>query len=122
METTRRLAGILLLVSVLSIVGVKWANVPVMAPFMKAANHWVHLQSGTGVLAGNVTRGPLSPLEVPGSSRPPAPVPGARIIISALDGREVTSVGTNERGQYSVPLPPGIYRIDLGPLAANGFS
>jgi hypothetical protein len=93
-----------------------------MVIFMKVENREVHSRRGTGVLVGYVTRGPLSPVDVPGVSRPPAPVSGTRVVIFALDGREIKSVGTNEHGEYSVRLPSGTYRIDMAPLAEGGFT
>jgi hypothetical protein len=74
-----------------------------------------------GTLAGKVTRGPLSPVERPGS-RGAEPVSGFRVIISSLDGQQVASAVTDDQGEYRVNLPPGTYRISSGALPRGSFT
>jgi hypothetical protein len=74
-----------------------------------------------GTLTGKVTRGPLSPVERPGS-RGAEPVTGFRLIISSLDGRQVASAVTDDQGEYRVNLPPGAYRISSGVLPRGNFT
>jgi Carboxypeptidase regulatory-like domain len=75
----------------------------------------------TGVLAGQVTRGPLSPVERPGVAGR-AVVPGAKVIVSTPDGQDIASATTDAQGLYSINLPPGTYRVMMTPPAGLGFS
>ncbi len=70
--------------------------------------------TGSGVLAGTVTRGPLSGVGGIGASGSSAPVAGARIIASRSGGAaEAKSTSTNTAGQYRVFLPSGTYLVTL---------
>ena len=82
----------------------------------------VQPQRGIGVLVGRVTSGPMFPVEGISDFRARAPVPGARIIISGLDGHVIKSVQTDDEGGYSISLPPGTYRIEMAPLARTWFT
>ncbi len=74
---------------------------------------------GVGVIVGRVTIGPLPPVGGSGVLGGPAPVPGARIVVSELNGRAITSVVTDGKGDYRISLPPGTYRVDMAPLRAG---
>ena len=71
----------------------------------------------TGILAGHVDIGPLTPVEQVGVPTPtPAPeVYAARqIVIYAADGKtEITKVAINSKGEYQVTLVAGTYWIDI---------
>ncbi len=84
---------------------------------------------GMGVLVGRVTMGLLPPIPGVRPDRPgpipggrSAPVTGAKILISELDGQQVRSVVTDDHGVYSISLPPGTYRIEMPPLAGGRFT
>lgn len=76
-------------------------------------------ERGTGVLTGSVTIGPMSPVEGMGGPGQ-TPLPGARIIISDLQGQEITSVVSDEKGVYRISLPPGTYKIKMPVLPSGG--
>ena len=78
--------------------------------------------AGMGLLAGQVTKGPTCPVESPGLPCPPQPVPQLAITISSLDGRGMPSVVTGADGRYLVVLPPGTYRVEVGPLTGIEFT
>jgi hypothetical protein len=50
------------------------------------------------------------------------PVAGFRIVISALDGRQIETAVTNDQGQYRVNLPPGAYRISTDKIPRGNFT
>ncbi len=75
-----------------------------------------------GVLSGRVTRGPLSPVEVPGMPRRPNQVAGARIEIERQGTARAQFVETNSNGEYRVLLPPGIYKITIPSLYGAMFT
>jgi hypothetical protein len=96
------------------------ATVPVVAGeeksldiFIETGNAQARWLGASGVLVGNVTAGPMSPVAGIGHDRQPVPVAGARLVISRLDGQEVKSVLTDDRGAYSVVLPAGTCRIEM---------
>lgn len=71
----------------------------------------------TGSLEGNVTLGPITPVEQAGgepNSRPYA----ATIDVATLDGDVVATVKSGSDGAFSVRLPAGSYR--LVPRPAEG--
>src|SRR5579864_9044867 len=68
--------------------------------------------AASSTLDGRVTRGPLSPVERIGVPNA-APVPGARLEITAPDGRKVASAESNSAGKYSVQLAPGTYLVTV---------
>jgi hypothetical protein len=73
--------------------------------------------SGTGVLWGIVTRGPVVPVQRPGvlSSVPAA---GVAIIISRPDGGTAGTAVTDDKGNYRISLPAGTFSVNVhkGPL------
>jgi hypothetical protein len=75
-----------------------------------------------GVLSGRVTRGPLSPVEVPGMPHPPNGVASARIEIERPGTTLRQSVKTDGAGAYSVVLPPGVYQITMPSLYGAMFT
>lgn len=77
-----------------------------------AAKRTAQLTQEMGKLVGTITMGPMSAAAVSGSDSE-LPVPGARVVISTLQGRELTSAVTDDRGAYSVTLPPGTYHVDV---------
>jgi hypothetical protein len=89
---------------------------------MDTGNREAQALSGLGTLIGRVTMGPMFPVGRSGDPDAPAAVPGARIVISSMDGQEIASAVTDKAGGYRVPLPPGSYRIDMPPLASGGFT
>lgn len=77
-----------------------------------------------GAVKGKVRRGPLTPGPVegvPGMSDDQL-VPGVKIQISNLDGDEVESTETDDRGEYKVCLSPGTYRVEMPELAPGEFT
>ena len=89
---------------------------------MDTGNREAQALRGMGTLVGRVTMGPMSPVGRSGDPDPPAAVPGARIVISSVEGQAITSVVTDKDGGYRVPLPPGSYRIDMSPLDSGRFT
>jgi hypothetical protein len=75
-----------------------------------------------GVLVGQVTRGPLRPVERPGGPPGAAPVPGAKIKITGLGAQESRVAVTDQDGHYRLSLPPGSYRVEMGPLPPMQFT
>lgn len=74
----------------------------------KTAEKKVH----EGVLSGKMTQYPTSPVE--GMNTPSSkPVPGIKLLILTMAGKEVNSLVTDHDGQYSVFLPPGSYRVEM---------
>lgn len=65
-----------------------------------------------GAIVGTITMGPTSPSEGVDSGKG-VPVPGARVVISTLQGQEISSVVTDHRGRYTVALLPGTYRVEV---------
>jgi len=78
--------------------------------------------AGMGLLVGQVTKGPTCPVEGPGLSCPPQPVPQLTITISSLDGRGMPSVVTGADGRYVAVLPPGSYRVAVTSLTGIEFT
>lgn len=76
---------------------------------------------GSGVLTGRVTRGPLTPVQQPGTPSE-SEVSGARIDIATLDGKLVTSVETDSAGTFRADLPAGTYKITMPSLYGAMFS
>ena len=71
--------------------------------------------SGTGTLTGNVSIGPLCPVEPCNVSpdRLAAAYAARPVTISLPDGNVVTTVVADPVTGYSVPLPPGSYVVDI---------
>ena len=63
-----------------------------------------------GVLLGSVSRGPLTPHEEAGA-RQGNPVEGARIVVSTIDNKPVTTIVSDSSGNFKISLPPGKYRL-----------
>lgn len=86
------------------------------------------VMSGSGLLVGRVTVGPLppgrgrppSPGPVPGGS--PAPVVGATIVISEPGGGAARSAVTDARGEYAISLAAGTYRVTMDIPPNLGFT
>ena len=75
----------------------------------------------TGTLVGEVTRGPLSPVE--GDDTPSSEVaPGEELLIMTPTGEEVSSVITDDQGLYSINLPPGTYVVDIASIDGIEFT
>ena len=75
----------------------------------------------TGTLVGEITRGPISPVE--GDDAPSLELaPGEELLIMTPTGEEVNSVITNDQGLYSINLPPGNYVIDIASLDGIEFT
>ena len=70
------------------------------------------VRAESSTLEGRITRGPLSPVERLGVPND-APVVGARLEITAPNGRKVASVESNSAGKYSVQLAPGTYLVTV---------
>jgi hypothetical protein len=87
-----------------------------------AGNHETQSLRGVGVLIGSVTKGPISPVERSGEPRALTAVSGVGIVISSVTGQESTSVVTDADGRYRVRLAPGIYHIEMAPLAGGRFT
>jgi hypothetical protein len=75
-----------------------------------------------GILAGRVLRGPMCPVQTPDRPCPPEPASGVKLVILTQTGQEIRSVLTNDEGRYSVSLPPGTYRVEMGPLRGIEFT
>jgi Carboxypeptidase regulatory-like domain len=80
----------------------------------------VAMQS-TGILAGTLTKGPLSPVERPGTP-PSSGVAGAQIDIATNGGKLLTSVETDSSGTFSVNLPVGTYKVTMPSLCGAMFT
>ncbi|TAJ85667.1 carboxypeptidase regulatory-like domain-containing protein [bacterium] len=131
MRIIRHVVPMLFLALVTGVIVVGCANHPVsvnegkqerMETFIHTGDRKSEPLRGMGVLVGKVTMGPMSPVEGLGASRPPAPVPAAKIVVSRLDGQETKSVVTDDRGVYSISLPPGTYRVTMAPLSGGRFT
>src|SRR6266851_4389685 len=73
-----------------------------------------------GVLAGRVTRGPLTPVQRADQPEPGSGVAGAELDINRADGTMVTSVKTDHRGNYRVSLPAGTYTLTMPSVRQYG--
>lgn len=76
-----------------------------------------------GVLAGQVTIGPLTPVEIQGwptPTPPPEIYAGRKILIFAEDGQtEISQVSIEPDGTYRVELPAGTYVVDINRLGID---
>ncbi len=73
-------------------------------------------QNRTGV-AGRATGGPTCPVEQPGDpSCAGRMVSGAALVVRAADGSEVARLTTDGSGLFRIPLPPGDYALEAGPV------
>ncbi len=100
------------------------ATVTIIAGKQTTKNIFIETEGGkvqplrqTGVLFGKVARGPMSPLGGIGRERLAEPVVGARLLIYGSGGQQIKPVVTDAKGEYRVSLPPGTYRIEMGPVA-----
>lgn len=72
--------------------------------------------AGSGILEGNVTIGPICPVEQPGN---PCPVPcemyqARKVLIYDSNGTKlIAEVDINCNGHYSIELKPSIYTVDI---------
>lgn len=69
-------------------------------------------QIKVGILTGQVTRGPISPLET-GNESSTLPAGGVQIRLARLNGQPVETVLTNFHGHYEIALPEGRYLVTL---------
>ena len=76
----------------------------------------------SGILAGTLTKGPLSPVERPGTPSRPSGVAGAQIDIVTTEGKLLTSVETDSSGTFSVNLPAGTYKVTMPSLYGAMFT
>jgi Carboxypeptidase regulatory-like domain len=79
-------------------------------------------QTQAGSLFGAVVRGPTCPAQTPNAPCPSEPASGVNLIVLTQAGKEVATVVTDRDGKYGVTLPPGRYRIELGPLRGIEFT
>jgi len=76
----------------------------------------------SGILAGTLTKGPLSPVERPGTPARPSGVADAQIDIVTTEGKLLTSVETDSSGTFSVNLPAGTYKVTMPSLYGAMFT
>lgn len=77
-------------------------------------------QSPTGVLVGQVTRGPAGPVEgLPGQAGPP-PASGVAVIVTG-PGRAAATATTDSLGEYRMTLPAATYQVTVGALRPGEF-
>ncbi|MGB7291752.1 MAG: hypothetical protein WBD99_06255 [Thermodesulfobacteriota bacterium] len=75
----------------------------------------------TGTLVGEVTRGPISPVE--GEDTPSSePAPDEEILIMTPGGDEVKSIISDDQGLYSIDLTPSTYVVDIASLDGIEFT
>ena len=75
-----------------------------------------------GVLTGNVTIGPLSPVEIEGQSTPVPPevYEARKVMVYAAEGnRLVEQVDIDHEGAYRVELRPGDYTVDINHIGID---
>ena len=73
-----------------------------------------------GVLAGQVSRWPLAPVQRPGE-RSTAPAVGVPVSVARLDGTPVQTVVSDRQGRFHLRLPAGAYRVSLPHLPAGSW-
>ncbi len=73
-----------------------------------------------GAVTGNVTAGPVCPVErvPPDPSCGPRPVAGALLIVQTTAGREVARTTSAADGTFHLTLAPGAYHLVPQPVAA----
>jgi hypothetical protein len=73
-----------------------------------------------GAVTGNVTAGPVCPVErvPPDPSCAPRPVAGALMIVQTTAGREVARTTSAADGTFHLTLAPGAYHLVPQPVAA----
>jgi hypothetical protein len=73
-----------------------------------------------GAVTGNVTAGPVCPVErvPPDPSCAPRPVAGALMIVQTTAGREVARTTSAADGTFHLTLAPGTYHLVPQPVAA----
>jgi hypothetical protein len=73
-----------------------------------------------GAVTGNVTAGPVCPVErvPPDPSCAPRPVAGALLIVQTTAGREVARTTSAADGTFHLTLAPGAYHLVPQPVAA----
>jgi len=77
----------------------------------------------TGV-RGVVVAGPQCPVETVDSPCPDRPMAEVPVRISTVEGGQVGEVRTDQRGRFSLPVPPGSYVVEAlvasaGPVSAE---
>jgi len=79
----------------------------------------------TGMLEGNVTIGPLQPVEKPGE-KPPVPCEvyeARKIMVYDKSGKKlVQQVDIDCKGHYQVDLKPSIYTVDINRIGIDRSS
>ena len=109
--------SVLFLALLMSIIVAGCANNSGTAPQTSKENRAV----GRGILTGKVMRGPMSAVET--KDTPSSQLAsGVKLVILTSTGEEIASVVTDSRGVYSIGLPPGTYRIEMGSLGGMEFT
>jgi hypothetical protein len=52
----------------------------------------------------------------------PEPASGVTLFISTPTGQKIDSIVTDNRGTYSISLPPGVYQITMAPPGGLEFT
>jgi hypothetical protein len=74
------------------------------------------LPPGPGI-AGLALAGPICPVVQPGGQGcKDRPVVGAEFLIRASDGTVVADVTSDDKGLFTVPVPPGAYQVEPQPV------
>ncbi len=72
----------------------------------------------SGALVGQVTIGPLCPVEP--CSNPNNPFLGLEVVLSTQGGEKVTRAALDENGMFRVEAPAGSYLLDVDPCEFLG--
>jgi hypothetical protein len=78
-----------------------------------------------GTLEGNITIGPIWPVEIPGELKPipPEVYQARKVMVYDKSGKRlVEEVGLSNGGYYSVQLKPGTYTIDINRIGIDSSS
>jgi hypothetical protein len=94
-----------------------------LSPISTPAPTEVRPGQAMGVLAGHVTIGPLTPVEIQGRPTPTPPpevYASRKILVFAADGQtEISQVSIQPDGTYRVDLPAGTYVVDINRLGID---
>lgn len=101
-----------------------WLMVPVMAAIVALTLVFISCDGGSpasGTLTGQITIGPLQPVERPGSSPPVPPevFTSRRVVVYDEAGKNplkeinIEQIDQSATGQYSVMLKAGKYTVDI---------
>jgi hypothetical protein len=72
-----------------------------------------NVQTGLGVLAGTIVRGPVCPVMTRDKPCPPRPAAGAMLVVATMKGERIVTVTAGPDGRFHADLQPGAYRISL---------